>query len=650
MNFFQQQDHARAQTRWMLGAFCIAVILTVVAINAMVLYGVFFVNNYASETDSTYQAYADSYIMTQSDFFYITTITTGLVLLVIGGGTLYKMAVLSSGGEAVAQMMGARRVDPGTTDAEERRLLNVVQEMSLASGVSVPSVYVMDDEMTINAFAAGFSSDDAVIAVTHGCLTLLTRDELQGVIAHEFSHILNGDMKLNLRLMGLLYGLFVLFLVGWYILRNIYFFRSGEDNKQGGGVLAVVIFALGLMVIGSVSWFFGQIIKAAISRQREFLADASAVQFTRYPDGIAGALKKIGGINSNFRAMHSGNAPEVSHMFMVSAFGSTLAGLLSTHPSLTERIKRIDPHFDGKYPPISVEGYYVQASGNELLGQNSSVNRSGEISASTVLEGAGGKQIAIAAMILSALNESVVHATEDSFSAQALVYAALLDRKHLELREKQLQFLKENIPLEIYSHLLKIVPEVDALEEIKFLPLVELAIPVLKQMSEPQYMAFRRGVMQMINADSRVDLWEYALQAMLFRNLDIHFGKRPQSRAKFYGWKNEILQDAARVLSRLAWSGSNDVLEAQNAFCSAVSVLEYPDLTIYPSEECGLKKLDVSLRRLDALAPKLKETFLNACYACINTDGVIIMEEAQLIHVIAAVLGVPVPPMDVQAK
>ncbi len=647
MNFFEMQDRARAQTRWMVFAFCVAVILTVTAINAMVLYGVSVAKANARPAVGG-EAPAS---LSQEEYIHITLCTTAIVLLVVGAGTLYKMWQLSAGGEVVALMMGARPVDPGTTDPDERRLLNVVQEMALASGVPVPPVYIMDDEHCINAFAAGFSMDDAVIAVTRGCLNLLTRDELQGVIAHEFSHILHGDMKLNLRLMGLLYGLFVIFLVGWMIIRNIRFVDTGNKKEGGGAVLAILAFSVGLMIIGSLSWFFGQIIKAAIARQREYLADASAVQFTRFPDGIAGALKKIGGMNSAARVMMAPEAPEASHMFTVSHLGTTGSSLLATHPPLVSRIKRIDASFNGEFPKISSRDYYGgQREDVRYRYGDSSQDGGQQKSPLHAAGGISGRQIAVASAILAALDAPLKEATHNAFSAQALIYAVLLDRDVPEVRQKQMETLKNSVAPEIFAHLQKIVPLVDATDVLKLQPLVELAVPALKQMSETQYAAFRASVIQLIYADSRVDLREYALQAMLFRFLDVHYGKRPQTRTKYYGWGGPILEDVALVFSRLAWSGSEDPAEVLQAFVAATTLLGFPQMALMPQEACGLKNFDASLNRMDAVSPKLKRAFLEACFACVNADGVIVADEAQLMHAISAMLGVPTPPMEVGVK
>src|SRR5882672_8680711 len=329
MNFFEHQQQARASSRRLTMLFALAVLATVVAVN-LVLAGLYL--QIAAPAGMWLQHHWGAL---PNGFFVTTTL---VVLLLIGGGSWLEMSRLAGGGAAVAQMVGARLLEPGTHDLLERRLLNVVEEMALAAGTPVPRVYIMDDENGINAFAAGQAIHDAVITVTRGALTRLSRDELQGVIGHEFSHILNGDMTLNLRLIGVLAGLLLIAMFGRFLLQMG---RGGRSERGGNGL---VLAAIALWVVGFVGVFFGRLIKAGVSRQREFLADASSVQFTRNPDGIGGALRKIGG------AAHDGepgsqvehrHAETLSHMFLGAGRANFASGWLATHPPLSERIRRV---------------------------------------------------------------------------------------------------------------------------------------------------------------------------------------------------------------------------------------------------------------------------------------------------------------------
>src|SRR5499427_2996533 len=337
-DFFQQQDSARRRTVQLVVYFVLAILVLVALVYALLLvlglYG-------ADEPVSWWQP----------ELLLLAAPGVGLV---VGGASAFKVAQLASGGQAVALMLGGVEVPGTTTDARQKRLLHVVEEMALAAGVPVPPVYILD-EPGINAFAAGYAPGDAVVAVSQGCLTYLTRDELQGVVAHEFSHILNGDMRLNIRLIGLIFGIMVLSIIGRLLMLTGGRRSSSQRNDSQAGLMLV---GMGVFALGLVGAFFGRLIMAAVSRQREYLADASAVQFTRNPDGIAGALKKIGGLQEGSR-VENPQAAEAGHMFFANAFaGEGLAELLATHPRLVERIRRLDPQFDGQFPmvrPVSVD-------------------------------------------------------------------------------------------------------------------------------------------------------------------------------------------------------------------------------------------------------------------------------------------------------
>ena len=332
MNFFEHQELARRNSQRLIVLFVLAVIAIVIAVNlaATFVYHVFVLPAGARWMSSQ---------LPNGFYFTNTVVVLGLIL----GGTWLEMNRLKAGGAAVAQMIGAREVDTSTRDLLDRRLVNVVEEMAIASGVAVPRVFVMDNETAINAFAAGHSVNDAIVAVTRGTLTRLSRDELQGVIAHEFSHILNGDMKLNLRLIGVLYGLLIVALAGRFLLEIGG--RSRGGSRSSGSAIAVLFAAgLALWILGYIGVFFGRLIKAGVSRQREFLADASAVQFTRNPDGIGGALRKIAGLSEQTglgtRIDHP-QAESLSHLFLGAARPSFVRGLFATHPPLDDRVQRI---------------------------------------------------------------------------------------------------------------------------------------------------------------------------------------------------------------------------------------------------------------------------------------------------------------------
>src|SRR5215471_309701 len=335
-SFFQQQDSARRKTFQLVVYFVLAMLVLIALVYGLLL---------ALNRDSAREPLS----WWQPELLLLAAAGVGLV---VGGASALKVAQLASGGQAVALMMGGEEVPGTTTDARQKRLLNVVEEMALAAGVPVPPVYVLE-EPGINAFAAGYAPGDAVVAVSQGCLNYLTRDELQGVVAHEFSHILNGDMRLNIRLIGLIFGIMVLSIIGRILMLTGPRRSSSQRNDSRAGVMML---GLGVFVLGLVGAFFGRLIMAAVSRQREYLADASAVQFTRNPDGISGALKKIGGLAEGSR-IDNPQAAEAGHMFFANTFaGYGLVRLMATHPPLVERIRRLDPQFDGQFPVVRPVG------------------------------------------------------------------------------------------------------------------------------------------------------------------------------------------------------------------------------------------------------------------------------------------------------
>ena len=344
MNFFQEQEQARKQTLFLIIVFTVAILVIIVIT-------VFFITGldvyFEHVPVAVYLASPLEYVKPR--YFYLTTLA---VIGVVGMGSLYKYQQLSSGGKSVATALGGVKVNRNHANADEKRLLNVVEEMAIASGISPPTVYVLHGE-EINAFTAGLSIDDAVIGVTKGCMEKLNREELQGVIAHEFSHIFNGDMRLNLQLTAILHGILLIGLIGEFIFR--YSGSKGSRGasgrrKGGGGVPYFIILGAGLAVLGYVGTFLGSLIKANVSRRREYLADATAVQYTRYPRGISGALKKIAYYSSNIYAP----AAEVySHLYFAEGVSSLFSNLTTTHPPLVKRIKRVEPHWNGKFPDYS---------------------------------------------------------------------------------------------------------------------------------------------------------------------------------------------------------------------------------------------------------------------------------------------------------
>lgn len=644
MDFFEHQDAARRHTRWLIGYFILAVVAIVVSIYFVALTAMIFATD--SGHPDELNPYTESFW--HPELFALVALATIVVIFL---SSLYKTAQLSAGGEAVAQMMGGRLVGRQTRDPAERRLLNVVDEMALASGTPVPPVYVMDNEPSINAFAAGHQPGDAVIGVSRGCLEYLNRDELQGVMAHEFSHILNGDMRMSLRLVGVLHGILVIALIGWFVVRSMQFSgrRSSGGKDSGGAVFLILAVGVGLLVVGSVGLLFGKLIKSAVSRQREYLADAAAVQFTRLPAGIAGALKKIGGRPETSK-IKDAHAEEISHMFFGSAFGSQGFQFFATHPPLVKRIQQIDHTFDGKFPkrvkPVVVKPEprkpkKKQASPFDALGTGGTtpLDPGGIMGKIGVL---GVEQIAYAAMILEGMPQPLRDATAEPYGARAAIYAVLLSQD-AQMRRQQLDALRPKAEELSYRETERLVSLIDALPHEARLPLVETTFPALKQLSPDQYTNFRANVDILIKADEKIDLLEYAVQEMLLGQLDVQFGlSRPI--AVRYRRLDPLMPSVLGLLSMLSYAGQDDESGIKLAFDKGMDEIGR-SATPLAKSVCSMSNFDAALKTLAEAAPKLKRQIFSACVACVAADGKVTPREGQLVQAIAAVLGVPVPPI-----
>jgi Zn-dependent protease with chaperone function len=633
MDFFERQEKAHRNTKWLVVYFCAGVAGLIAALYlcvAVIYTGAYSRHQYGGDGSRAAVALWDSRL------FAAVALGT---LAVIAIGSISKTIELSQGGSAVANMMGGQRVSPSTTDPHERQLLNVVEEMALASGVPVPPVYVMRQEQGVNAFAAGHSTSDAVVCVTAGCMNLLNRDELQGVIGHEFSHILNGDMRLNLRLMGVIFGIICLAVIGRILLQT----RGGR-----GGRNPLPFLGLALLLIGWVGVFFGRLIQAAVSRQREFLADASSVQFTRNPAGIVGALKKIGGLafGSRLQATH---AHEASHMFFGNGIGHSLFGLLDTHPPLEDRIRAFEPAFDGKFPPVSMPAPVQKPAPVPHPPPTAMPPIVPPIIAAQVLFPGGGTptpaHLHYAVQLRNSFPPAVQAAAREPFGASALVYALLLSSEP-QLQSSQMEFLSQNTSAGIAREVTRLLPDASAVAARAKLPLVDLALPALSHLSPAQYDEFNAAAEHLIESDGQIDLFEYMLQKIVLRHLDAQFKGARKPIVQYYSWSG-LTDDCAVVLSSLARAGQAEPDKIQAAFQQGAGPLSdaaRAQLQLRPLDQCGLEQVDAALDRLAQAVPQIKKTVLNACAQTVAADGVIEEAEAELLRVIAEVLDCPLPP------
>jgi Zn-dependent protease with chaperone function len=639
MNFFQAQDTARRKTFWLVVLFLPAVIALIAITNLLVLAVLAYKHSgvFASNWSELVAVFDPQ----------LTWIIAVGIILIIASGSWYKTSMLSSGGRAVAESLGGRLIAQNSRDPVHRKILNVVEEMAIASGTPVPQVYLLD-EMSINAFAAGWSPGTAVIGITRGAVTYLNRDELQGVIAHEFSHIFNGDMRLNIRLIGVLNGILLLGLIGYYMLRSVRYIGRSRNREGGNAALAIVILGLGLTIIGYCGTFFGQWIKAMVSRQREYLADATAVQYTRNKDGIAGALKKIGGLNLGSKLL-APTAPEYSHAYFSNGVSSFLSFLFATHPPLEDRVRRLQPGWNGRFiipqPDPTLEpaqreektidkkaaGIAVTAAVNEAM---------------TAIQNAGNPsdaQVTYAKELLKELPNEIIDHAEDPYAARALIYCLLL-HKDTALRSRQTEQLRKNADENVLAITHKLHEQLNAIP-IKFrLPIIALCFPALRTLSREQYRVFRKNTIELLRTDEKIDIGEWIVKRLVLNKLDEAHNIRKPAAPKF-GYIGAVKKDFEYVLSFFANAEHADDSMAEAAFNAGKRAIGAGALNRMPRDTLSISRLDKAMDKLEQVMPLIKPRILKAIAACIAHDELVTNAEAELLRTVALTLDSPMPPV-----
>ncbi len=639
MDFFDSQEKARRKSGWLVVLFFLATGGIVFTVYLLVFFLVL--------ADSGSMSGAWREILAMAD---VLAVLGGVILAIIGLGTLFKMAQLRSGGAAVAELLGGRVLAPDSRDPIERRVLNVVEEMALASGLPVPPVYLLEKEEGINAFAAGLTPGDAVIGVTKGCAELLTRSELQAVIGHEFSHIFNGDMRLNIRLMSVIHGLIILGLAGRVMLRMA-MFGGGRSRDRKSSAIPLFL-GVSFMVIGSLGMFFGSLIKAAVSRQREYLADASSVQFTRDAGAMAGALKKIGALAQGSR-LENPNAPQASHMYFAQGVSVFMTSLFATHPPLDERIRRIDPAWDGSFPALTGSSVV-----DERSGQGPGLGQAHGLAGEAVFAFSENVTVTEPASLTASIGRldeaHVIHARDlrrqipgqlmdaahDPGLAPAVVFSLLLDSRE-DVVQKQTAAIEAR-----YGRVLALeVSRLAGLEPNRMLrlPLVDMCFPALRLMPFDRYPTFKATLRELIKADGRIGVFEWALHRAVLRHLDPLFkvaGPRRLGHASFSGMRREV----SLILSALAHVGASSG-DAQAAFALGAQTLNVPELTLRPRQDCGIQALDQALNKLNTLKEKAKRDLITACAAVVAADGFVNAAEGEVLRAVSDALECPMPPV-----
>lgn len=682
MDFFERQDKTRAASVRLTVLFSISVFLTFLTVHVLIVsVCAFFLPSESSvpvvqgEADSggsevyvdPQSAFIDRNVLNPAFLFIDFLIVGGLVL----GSAAARFSKLKSAGvEGVAVALGGVPVLRGVTEARSRRLYNVVEEIAIASGTPTPRVFILEGVKSVNACAVGTSPSDAAVCVTRGALDILTRDELQGVVAHEFSHILNNDVRLNMRLIGMLFGLEVLTIVAIWMMRSVL-----EEYR----LFFLAVVGLILFCIGAIGLFFANIIRAAISRQREYLADASAVQYTRNPLGIAGALKKIGCAKVG-SVIASSSCEQASHMFFSSVFRpGFFQNLYRTHPPIAKRVKVIDPTFDGVFPTdVDVPDLEIASLGVEagevavfavdptattpekpsLSTPDSSTQGRHNLDASTTefkgpsaacpssLYGDWARkdeahsEIRIAPSLLEPVPPAVDRFLVDAPRARAVFYAVLFSHD-ASVRARQLALVNRVENQETLRLLEEITPSIRSLSDPARLLAVRLATPLIKSLTLDQYKLFRNIVVEFCAADGRLDFFEYTLQMVALRELDLFFRLSPPLRTKYHDFA--LIEGRFKtVLVALAYEGEEQAGVAGKAFHDGCAVLGYS--TDFPkARDYTLKSFTDALLDLAYSSPQLKKLILQACWRCILHDGAVTERESALLSVVAAALGAPAP-------
>ncbi len=627
MDFWTYQDEARRRTTRLIALYA----------GLLLLFGLLaaFAIEYVWST--AYPPPQPHYYLNSRFFTILAAVPSFFALL-----CLFAPASLRAGGKSVAEALHGEWVAPQTNNPLKRRLLNVVEEMAIASGMPVPPVYLLEDEPGINAFAAGRDINDAVIGVTRGALDRLDRAELQAVVAHEFSHILNGDMRLNMRFARLLFGLMLLPEISKFIVRALFSSsrRGSDDNTsshgggggrsysrgsgKGAGQAIILIAAIILIcyLTGWITGLIGKIIQAAINRQREYLADASAVQFTR-SGALASALKKIGGLNQKPRLEETLFASIYSHFFFCRIGG----GLFNTHPPIKERIRRIEPDWDGKFiAPAPLPQPELEV-----------VKKSTQLNMPVHSFTGGHENAAPAAALLEPLapNEEarriLRNAAREPADACCLVFALLLNEQESVQRQQVATTGKPSAQRAV----LRCKEALAYLSPQERLPLLETAIPALKTLSRKQYEEFRERMLRLIAADGVFSFSEWILYQLVTNQA----GSQYKSMAAF-ARSGRGKESAALLLSVLAGL-ELDARRAQAAFDEGLKAALLPPARLPDIPDA--ETLDRSLETLRQCPYDGRKSFLDGAAAVIDHDGKVTPEETMFLRMISLCLAVPAP-------
>jgi len=655
MNFFEQQDKARKKTISLVLYFILAILLIILFIDLLIV-GTIVYSSYPDSSASIHFNFngEDTTLVRQGNIDFrvfvilalLTTIAVApVVLIIIGIGTLIRLFQTRGGGQSIAQMVNARPLLTDTQDFKEKRFINIVEEMSIASGVAIPALYVMDNETAINAFVAGYHPDDTVMVVTKGALDTLDRDALQGVVGHEFSHIFNSDMRINLRLIGLLGGIFAIGQLGAFILRSLQYrssSSSSSSNNKGNGIFIVLILGIGLFVIGYIGLFFGRLIKAAISRQRESLADACSVQYTRNPQGLIEALTAIKSSQTGSQ-LKSSHAEDINHMCFGPSLHMWFSTLLASHPPIDERIHALDPHghlSQGRAPhPVAMPS---EKPSSPQTANTFAMSIVGGVTSMSEIEHSIGQlseaHVKYAKQMLDSIPDDIKVKCHDPSQADLMLYAVLMPTHDNVLCDQAESTLTNQLDKPTLTKIHSYGQQIDAQGLATFLPIIDLTIPSLKQKSVDEKAKIITILDQLVAINPT--LFNFSAAAVIKKSI------LPASKKHLQSVKvATLLPEIGKLLSFIIGCGNASPQMSSDTFKLAMQQFTAQAIMRTPVTVFNANEFQILLSKLNMLTPLAKEKLIRACLICIENDQKVALNEAQAIRAIAACLNCPIPPI-----
>jgi len=635
MDFYKEQENSKKKSALLLLIFIISICVVVFFV------GMFFIaiDVFVYEEGTKSFNLTPSYILQNARLNVIISSFLSIFIVIVYGASK-KFDELERGGYVIANELGGRLLFGESASSKEKTLINVADEMSLAAGVGSVPIYIIENKH-INAFVAGTTYDNAVLSVTRGAVELLNRDELQGVIAHEFSHIFNGDMKLNNFASGCISGILYIFIIGTELFFPLQFTAtkhfSGITPKD---VLRIFVYPLtmsagiALMLLGVVGVACAAFMQFALNRQREYLADASAVQFTRYPQGIANALKKIGMYGDTLNNLRAGC---YEHIFFSS----------HSSPSVGKRIKKIEPHWDGEFietrdkqdeifsrkkiHPLTMSIKALTVA--HILGQ---ITNSGVIN---------DRALKHAKEVLNSIPDNVKQNAQNPLGAEFIIYTLLLDKNH-ESRKLQCIAIAGKLFKDLKHQdtavkmLMDMYESIGFLEPVAYLDIIHICASTLKNISANQYAVFRKQVNELILHDEHVSVFEWCVRYIVLYPLDMAFGLR-KTPLDIHTHIGALKNELEILLSALSYIQFKDDANGRDIFERVKKQGGITALKYIPYSEFSPERFEKVVDEIQNSKPMVRRKILELCIFALNGDGEINNRDIAVIHALGEVLHLP---------